>query len=79
LQDTFGDTFKQEVGEVPEDDLRTIRLARITGLLLTHGFTSRLANDPDHVPIGDDERGRYNMLSLDGFLINPETRFEGLN
>lgn len=76
LQDTFWDTFKQEVGNVTDDDVRAICLARNIGLLLTHGFTSRLANDPDHVPIGDDERGRYNTLSLDGFLINLETRFE---
>ncbi|KFZ08032.1 hypothetical protein V502_09592 [Pseudogymnoascus sp. VKM F-4520 (FW-2644)] len=79
LQDTFWDTLKKEVGDIAEDDLRTVRLARITGLLLTYGFTSRFANDPGHVPIGGDEQGRYNMLSLDGFLINPETRFEGLN
>ncbi|OBT62627.1 hypothetical protein VE03_08501 [Pseudogymnoascus sp. 23342-1-I1] len=79
LQDTFWDTFKEEVGDFSKDDLRTIRLARITGLLLTHGFTSRLANDPNQVPIGDDERGRYNMLLLDGFLLNPDTRFEGLD
>ncbi|KFZ11635.1 hypothetical protein V501_04639 [Pseudogymnoascus sp. VKM F-4519 (FW-2642)] len=76
LQDTFWNTFKKEVGGVTKEDLRTVSLARTTGLLLTHGFTSRLANDPDHVPIGDDERGRYNMLSLDGFLINLVTRFE---
>ncbi|KFY14628.1 hypothetical protein V492_02507 [Pseudogymnoascus sp. VKM F-4246] len=76
LQDTFWDTFKEEVGGVTEDDLRIIKLARTTGLLLAHGFTSRLANDLKHVPIGEDERGRYNMLSLDGFLINLETRFE---
>ncbi|OBT58575.1 hypothetical protein VE04_01385 [Pseudogymnoascus sp. 24MN13] len=76
LQDTFWNTFKKEVGGVTKEDLRTISLARTTGLLLTHGFPSRLANDPDHVPIGDDERERYNMLSLDGFLINLETRFE---
>lgn len=79
LLDTFCDTFKYEVGNVAEDDLRTIRLASVTGLLLIHGFTSRLANCPEHAPIGDDDQGRYNMLSLDGFLINPETRFEGLN
>lgn len=30
LQDTFWDTFKQEVGDFGEDDLRTIRLARVT-------------------------------------------------
>ena len=67
LQDTFWDTLTQEVGNIAEDDLRTVRLARITGLLLTRGFTSRFANDPEHVPIGDDEQGRYNMLFSMGF------------
>lgn len=76
LHDTFWNTFKKEVGGVTKEDLRTISLARTTGLLLTHGFTSRLVNGTGHVPIGDDERGRYNMLSLDGFLINLVTRFE---
>lgn len=79
LQLVFWDTFKQEVGVLTEDTMQAINLARITGLLLSSGFTSRLANEPDPVPITDDEHGRYNMLSLDGFLINPATRFEDLD
>ncbi|KAK1767837.1 hypothetical protein QBC33DRAFT_610929 [Phialemonium atrogriseum] len=59
-------------------DLRTIKLARALGLLLSRGFTSRLANKPEPEPIGDDEQGRYNMMSLDGFLINPQTKFDGV-
>ncbi|KFY43159.1 hypothetical protein V495_04111 [Pseudogymnoascus sp. VKM F-4514 (FW-929)] len=78
LQDTFWDTFKQEVGRVTDDDTRAIRVARDIGVLLSHGFTSRLANEQKHVPIGDDEQGRYNTLSLDGFLINPVTRLEDI-
>lgn len=78
LQDVFWGTFKQEVGGLMQDNMLAIKLARITGLLLSSGFTSRLANEPSPVPIADDEHGRYNMLSLDGFLINPETRFEGM-
>ncbi|RFU80416.1 vegetative incompatibility het-e-1 [Trichoderma arundinaceum] len=75
----FWDTFKQEVGGLTSDCIQTIKLARITGLLLTYGFTGRFANQPDPVPIGDDECGRYNVLSLDGFLIHPATRFEDLD
>ncbi|KAH9908934.1 hypothetical protein F4778DRAFT_714669 [Xylariomycetidae sp. FL2044] len=78
LQDLFWTTFLHEVGSLSEDELRTIKLARVLGLLLSEGFTSRLEDQPTPVPIGDDEKGRYNMLSLDGFLINPQTRFDNL-
>lgn len=78
LQDIFWQRFKQEVGDLSDDQLRLIKLARALGLLLSSGFTSRLANEEEPVPIGDNEQGRYNMLSLDGFLINPETKFDGL-
>lgn len=79
LNNVFWKTFIDEVGGLTKERIETIRLARITGLLLSSGFTSRLANEPEPVPIGDDERGRYNMLSLDGFLINPATKFEGID
>ncbi|KAF3071484.1 hypothetical protein CFAM422_006527 [Trichoderma lentiforme] len=79
LQDTFWDVFTQELGGLTEAEKQAIKLARITGLLLSHGFTRRLANEPPAVPIRDDEDGRYNMMSLDGFLINPATRFEDLD
>ncbi|KAI1413030.1 hypothetical protein F5Y13DRAFT_40659 [Hypoxylon sp. FL1857] len=79
LQLAFWNTFKEEVGGLMEDTLRTIKLARTTGLLLSRGFTSRLANEPEPIPICDDERGRYNMLFLDGLLINPVTRFDDID
>jgi len=72
----FWKALAEEVGGVTEDIIHAMKTARIMGLLLSYGFTSRLANHPARVPIGDDERGRYNMLSLDGFLINPATRFD---
>ncbi|KAI1182894.1 hypothetical protein F5B17DRAFT_418586, partial [Nemania serpens] len=78
LQDVFWTRLKQEIGGLSDHQLRTIKLARVLGLLLSHGFTSRLANEPKPTPIGDDEKGRYNMMSLDGFLINPQTKFDGL-
>ena len=52
-----------------------IKRARTLGLFLSRGFTGRLANKPEPVPIGDDDHGRYNMMSFDGFLINPQTTF----
>ena len=76
LQDLFWSKFQEEVRVLSPERLRTIKLARVLGLLLSRGFTSRLANQAEPVPIGDDEQGRYNMMSLDGFLINPSTRFE---
>lgn len=78
LQDIFWETFKREVDGLSHDQLRTIKLARVLGLLLSSGFTSRLANEPEPVPIGDDEHGRYNMMSLDGFLVNQQTKFDGI-
>jgi len=59
--------------------MKTIKTARIMGLLLSRGFTKRLANMPQATPIQDDETGRYNLLFLDGFLVNPDTRFDDLN
>jgi len=42
--------------------------------------TNRPAADkPPPTPIRDDETGRYNMLSLDGFLVNPTTMINDLN
>ncbi|QYS95757.1 APH domain-containing protein [Trichoderma simmonsii] len=79
LQDTFWNVFAQEVGGLTEDKIQAIKLARVVGLLLSHGFTGRLANEPPAVPIRDDDDGRYNMMSLDGLLINPATRFEDLD
>jgi hypothetical protein len=79
LQDIFWGTFRDEVGGLSAETIKVIKTARIMGLLLSRGFTKRLANMPPATPISDDETGRYNMLSLDGFLVNPATRFEDLN
>lgn len=43
LQDTFWERFNQEVGDLSGHQLQTIKLARALGLLLSFGFTSRLA------------------------------------
>ncbi|KAG9229005.1 hypothetical protein BJ875DRAFT_411631 [Amylocarpus encephaloides] len=79
LWDTFWSTFQSEVGGLSAETVKTIKIARTMGLLLSHGFTKRLANMTPATPIRDDEIGRYNMLYLDGFLINPSTRFNDLN
>lgn len=76
LQDTFWNRFSEEIGGLSDHQLRTIKLARVIGLLLSAGFTSRLANEKKPVPIGDDQYGRYHMMSLDAFLVNPDTKFD---
>ena len=75
LQETFWNTFCEEFGGLNKETIRVIKSARVVGLLLSSGFTSRLANIPEPVPIPDDESGAYNMRDLDGLLINPVTRF----
>lgn len=54
----------------------TIQSAMLLGLLLSNGFTSRLANEAAPVPISEDSReGAYKMLKLDSFLVREETKF----
>lgn len=79
LQEKFWQTFRDEVGDLSPETMQAVRSARILGCLLTHGFTRRLANEPLVVPIQDDEVGRYNMLFLDAYLVDAETKFEDLN
>lgn len=78
LDEIFWSTFSQETG-VDNETIKTIKAARIAGVLLWLGFTSRLPNEPEPVPISDDdESGAYGMRDLDGLLINPATRFTDL-
>lgn len=79
LVSTFWKTLSDEVGGLDEDKTKAIRAARVLGLLRSWAFTSRLANEPAPVPIKDDETGRYRMRIIDGLLINPTTRFEGMD
>lgn len=77
LHRTFWDTFRHEVGATLVSDgiVKTIKTASMTGLLIYHGFTRRLACMPRPVPISvENEAGRYSMMYLDGFLISPSTR-----
>jgi hypothetical protein len=55
----FWETSSNEVGGLDDEHIRDIKAARVLGLLRSLGFTSRLANQPEPVPIKDDERGRY--------------------
>lgn len=58
------------------DVIDTIQSAMLLGLLLSNGFTSRLANEAAPVPISEDSReGAYKMLKLDSFLVREETKF----
>ncbi|KAK4135299.1 hypothetical protein BT67DRAFT_419537 [Trichocladium antarcticum] len=79
LVGTFWKTLSNEVGGLDEDTTKAIRAARVLGLLRSWAFTSRLANEPAPVPIKDDESGRYRMMIIDGLLLNPTTRFDGLD
>ncbi|KAG8156544.1 hypothetical protein KVR01_013648 [Diaporthe batatas] len=79
LARSFWRTFIAELGGLSEDTVKAIEAARFLGLLRSRGFTSRLANQPEPVPIKDDDSGRYNMMILDGLLLNPNTRIEELN
>ncbi|KAI9835329.1 MAG: hypothetical protein M1819_002473 [Sarea resinae] len=75
LEEIFWTTFSDEAGGLGDETIKVIKAARIVGLLLSRGFTNRLANMPEPVPIRDDDSGAYNMRELDGLLINPATRF----
>ncbi|KAI0186564.1 hypothetical protein EV127DRAFT_394769 [Xylaria flabelliformis] len=78
LQEIFWSVFCKEVGGLSNDIIQVIHSARIVGLLLSEGFTSRLANMPHPEPIQDNESGAYNMLHLDSLLINPATKIVDL-
>nr|POF04138.1 hypothetical protein CFP56_21893 [Quercus suber] len=75
LHDVFWKTLREEIGVHDDGILRTVKLAMIMNLLLVRGFTSRLANSSEPEPISDDASGAYNMLHLDGLLVNPQTKF----
>lgn len=77
LYDTFWQTLKAEISaDFSNATVGTIRSAMLLGFLLGHGFTGRLANMPEPVPISDDDKeGLYKMLELDSFLSRAETRF----
>ncbi|OJD23110.1 hypothetical protein ACJ73_05542 [Blastomyces percursus] len=79
LEDIFWSTFREEAGGLSDETIRIIKSARVVGLLLSCGFTPRLVNMPEPVPIQDDESGAYNMRNLDGLLINRATRFTELD
>ena len=74
---TFWQTLKAEIGpDLSDAEIHTVRSTMLLGFLLDRGFTSRLANMSEPVPISDDdEEGAYNMLVLDSFLSRAETRF----
>lgn len=84
LYERFWDGLGKEIGRGEfigsGDDatnvIETIQSAMLLGLLLSNGFTSRLANEAAPVPISEDSReGAYKMLKLDSFLVRDETRF----
>lgn len=74
LQSAFWDKLQSEVPDMTGEQIETAKAARILGQLLSRGFTSRLANMPEPVLIKDDKSGAYNMMIMDGLLVNPATR-----
>lgn len=76
LQETFWSVLSSEVGGLSAEQIQSIKAARILGLLRSMGFTCRLKNMPEPVPIRDDDAGRYNMMYLDGLLLDPATKFD---
>lgn len=81
LTSLFWETFTSEVGGLDKDTLKAIKAARVLGLLRTQGFTPRIAGFPaPPVPIKlDGDHGRYNLMILDGLLLDPAMRFEELD
>lgn len=88
LYERFWDVLGKEIGRVDfigssgggdattTNVIETIQSAMLLGLLLSNGFTSRLANEVAPVPISEDSReGAYKMLRLDSFLVREETKF----
>ncbi len=76
--ETFPQTADGDGDRVTSDKIRAIKAARTLGLFRSRGFTSRLANIPEPVPIRDDDSGRYNLMILDGLLLDPATRLDGV-
>lgn len=67
LQVRFWDTFSNEIRKsLTQETKKAIETSRVMGLLLSRGFTKRLANAAPPIPISDDSTGSYNMLFLDG-------------
>ncbi|KAK2596662.1 hypothetical protein QQS21_006237 [Conoideocrella luteorostrata] len=79
LEHTFWSSFSREVGGISPETLVTIKRARMLGHFLSHGFTSRLANEAEPVPLKDDDHGQYHMMYLDGYWINPTTKVDDLD
>ncbi|KAF4547157.1 Hypothetical protein D9617_56g096200 [Elsinoe fawcettii] len=76
LSDAFWTSFLTAAIGVTGDMLHTIKTARVMGVLLAYGFTKRLANMPEPVPIGDDELGRYNKRYMHGLLVQEGTKLD---
>ncbi|KAH7628982.1 hypothetical protein B0T09DRAFT_374625 [Sordaria sp. MPI-SDFR-AT-0083] len=70
-------SFVGRLGENEEKQaLRVYLMTRGSGSATLVWIHQSACNEPKPVPIPNDEHGRYNMMSLDGFLINPGTKFD---
>ena len=77
LHSKFWEVLEKETSGWNGDDTnrRSVELAMVLGLLRLKGFTARYIPSATPVPIGDDANSAYNMLGLDGWLVNPKTKF----
>ncbi|KAL2433957.1 hypothetical protein ABEF95_013128 [Exophiala dermatitidis] len=69
LQTAFWYTFREEVGALSQNTMAALSSARVMGFLLSDGFTGRLANQPEPMPIRDDAKGRENIITLESVLF----------
>ncbi|KAF2494029.1 hypothetical protein BU16DRAFT_590927 [Lophium mytilinum] len=79
VNDRLATSPTNEIGKsLTQETKKAIETSRVMGLLLSRGFTKRLANAAPSTPISDDSAGSYNMLFLDGLLLKSETKPIGL-
>ena len=78
LYDAFWGTLGDECDGWTEEVANATRQTVVLGALRWAGFTSRLANEPEPVPISDNESGAEKLRHLDGLLINPDTKLDFL-
>lgn len=73
LSQRFWQTLWQEAGETSDESVSTAKSASTLDLFLSHGFTGRLGNMPEPVPIRDDDSGAHDLRRLDGWLPRTDT------
>ncbi|GFP52346.1 hypothetical protein TASIC1_0001049800 [Trichoderma asperellum] len=79
LQCLFWDTFSRSVGDLTDDEFRSIKMAMIMGFLQRWGLAWKVATYPGPEPASTvDEMAQFSMSILKSYLIDEKTRFEGI-